>query len=48
MFERCPEDVQKAMTQMFRRLAESQSQIKTYDQQVYEVKVVGSDVLVQL
>jgi nitrite reductase/ring-hydroxylating ferredoxin subunit len=48
MFERCPEDVQKAMTQMFRRLAESQSQIKTYDQPVYEVKVVGSDVLVQL
>jgi nitrite reductase/ring-hydroxylating ferredoxin subunit len=44
MFGRCPGDVQKAMGQMFSRLAENQSLIKTYDQPVYEVKV-DSDTL---
>jgi hypothetical protein len=34
------------MTQMFRRLAESQSMIRTFDQPVYEVKIDGNDVLV--
>jgi nitrite reductase/ring-hydroxylating ferredoxin subunit len=48
MFARCPEDVQKEMTQMFRRLGENQSLIKTYDQPVYSVKSDGNDVLVQL
>ena len=48
MFEDCPDHVRNEMTQMFRRLAENQSTIKTYDQPVYEVKVVGGDVLVRM
>ena len=48
MFARCPEDVQKEMMQMFRRLGENQRLIKTYDQPVYEVKVEGNDVRVLL
>jgi nitrite reductase/ring-hydroxylating ferredoxin subunit len=48
MFTGCPEKVKKAVTQMFDGIAEEQRLIKTYDQPVYEVKVDGSDVLVQL
>ena len=48
MFTGCPEKVKKAVTQMFEGIAEEQRLIKTYDQPVYEVKVDGSDVLVQL
>jgi len=48
MFARCPEDVQKEMTQMFRHLGENQSLIKTYDQPVYQVKSDGNEVFVQL
>ena len=48
MFTGCPEKVKKAMVQMFEGIAEEQRLIKTYDQPVYEVKVDGSDVLVQL
>jgi nitrite reductase/ring-hydroxylating ferredoxin subunit len=48
MFTGCPEKVKKAVTQMFDGIAEEQRLIKTYDMPVYEVKVDGSDVLVQL
>jgi len=48
MFTGCPEKVKKAVAQMFEGIAEEQRLIKTYDQPVYEVKVVGSDILVQL
>ena len=48
IFAKCPEDVRNGMTQMFRRLAENQSMIKTYDQPVYEVKVDGNNLLIQL
>ncbi len=33
---------------MFEGIAEEQRLIKTYDQQVYEVNVDGSDVLIQM
>ena len=48
MFDGCPDHVRNGMTQMFRRLAENQSTIKTYDQPVYEIKVKGDDVFVRL
>jgi uncharacterized membrane protein YkoI len=48
MFTGCPEKVKKTMVQMFDGIAEEQRLIKTYDQPVYEVKMDGSDVLVQL
>jgi hypothetical protein len=48
MFAKCPEEVQKAMKQMFQHIGESQSLIKTYDLPVYEVKVDGNDLLIQL
>ncbi len=48
MFTGCPEKVKKAVAQMFEGIAEEQRLIKTYDQPVYEVKVNGSDILVQL
>jgi nitrite reductase/ring-hydroxylating ferredoxin subunit len=43
-----PEEVQKVITQMLKHTAENQSLIKTYDLQVYKVKVDGNDLLVQL
>jgi len=48
MFAKCPEEVQKAMKQMFQRIGENQSLIKTYDLPVYEAKVDGNDLLIQL
>ncbi len=48
MFTGCPEKVKKTVAQMFEGIAEEQRLIKTYDQPVYEVKVDGNDVLVQL
>jgi nitrite reductase/ring-hydroxylating ferredoxin subunit len=48
MFTGCPEKVKKAVAQMFEGIAEEQRLIRTYDQPVYEVKVDGSDILVQL
>ncbi len=48
MFTGCPEKVKKAVAQMFEGIVEEQRLIKTYDQSVYEVKVDGDDVLVQL
>ena len=48
MFTGCPEKVKKAVAQMFEGIAEEQRLIKTYDQQVYEVNVDGSDVLIQM
>ena len=48
MFTGCPEKVKKAVAQMFEGIAEEQRLIKTYDQPVYEIKVDGSDVFVQL
>ena len=45
---KCPEEVQKVMTQMLKHIAENQSLIKTYDLPVYEVKVDGGDLLVEL
>ncbi len=48
MFAKCPEEVQKAMKQMFQQIGENQSLIKTYDLPVYEVKVDGNDLLNQL
>lgn len=48
MFEGCPDHVRNEMTKMFRRLAENQSTIKTYDQPIYQVKVDGDNVLVRI
>jgi uncharacterized membrane protein YkoI len=48
MFTGCPEKVKKTVAQMFEGIAEEQRLIKTYDQQVYEVKVDGSNVLVRI
>jgi len=48
MFAGCPEKVKKTVAQMFEGIAEEQRLIKTYDQSVYNVKVDGSDVLVQI
>ena len=48
MFTGCPEKVKKAVAQMFEGIAQEQRLIKTYDQPVYEVKVDGDDVVVQL
>jgi nitrite reductase/ring-hydroxylating ferredoxin subunit len=48
MFTGCPEKVKKEVAQLFEGIADEQRLIKTYDQPVYEVKVDGSDVLVQL
>jgi len=48
MFTGCPETVKTAVTQMFDGIAEEQHLIKTYDLTVYDVKVVGSDVLVRI
>ncbi len=45
---KCSEEAQKVMTQMLKHLAENQSLIKTYDLPVYEVKVDGTDLLVEL
>ena len=45
---KCPEEVQKGLTKMLKHLAENQSLIKTYDLPVYEVKVDGTDLLVEL
>jgi nitrite reductase/ring-hydroxylating ferredoxin subunit len=47
-FAKCPEEVQKAMKQMFQHLSENQSLIKTYDLPVYEVKVDGHNLLVRI
>ena len=48
MFAKCPEEVQKAMKQMFQHIGENQSLIKTYDLPVYEVKVDSNELLIQL
>jgi nitrite reductase/ring-hydroxylating ferredoxin subunit len=48
MFTGCPDNVKKAVAQMFEGIAEEQRLIKTYDQPVYLVNFDGDDVLVQL
>jgi nitrite reductase/ring-hydroxylating ferredoxin subunit len=47
-FSGCPEHVRKEMGAMFEGIAAAQSSIKTYDVPAYEVKIDGSDLLVQL
>jgi nitrite reductase/ring-hydroxylating ferredoxin subunit len=48
MFAKCPEEVQKAMTQMAQRMGEIMSVIKTYDMPVFEAKVDGNDLLINI
>lgn len=48
MFTGCPENVKKAVAQMFEGIAEEQRLIRTYDQPVYEVNADNGDVLVRL
>ncbi len=48
MFGGCPGDVQKAMGQMFSRLAQNQGLIKTYDQPVFEVKADNGTVRIRI
>ncbi|MGB8308537.1 MAG: non-heme iron oxygenase ferredoxin subunit [Methanoregula sp.] len=48
MFTGCPEKVKKAVEQMYEGIFEEQRLIKTYDQLVYDVKMDGSDVLIQI
>ena len=47
-FSGCPENVRKEMGEMFKGIAAAQNLIKTYDMPVYEVKVDGNDLLVNL
>ena len=48
LFAKCPEEVQKTMTQMAQRIGEIQSVIKTYDRPIYEVKIDANDLLVNI
>jgi nitrite reductase/ring-hydroxylating ferredoxin subunit len=48
MFTKCPEEVQKAMAQMTQRMGEIMGVIKTYDMPVFEAKVDGDDLLINI
>jgi nitrite reductase/ring-hydroxylating ferredoxin subunit len=48
VFAKCPEEVQKTMMQMAQRMGEIQSVIKTYNRLVYEVKVDGNDLFINV
>ncbi|MGB8780706.1 MAG: Rieske 2Fe-2S domain-containing protein [Candidatus Bathyarchaeia archaeon] len=48
IFEKCPEEVQKTISQLVQRQREIQKFIKTYDQPTYEVKAEGNDILVRV
>jgi len=47
-FSGCPENVRKAVGEMFAGVTEEQRLIKTYDLPVYKVKREGSHILVDL
>ena len=48
MLAKCPEEFQKAMTQMTQRMGEIMGVIKTYDMPVFEAKVDGNDLLINI
>jgi nitrite reductase/ring-hydroxylating ferredoxin subunit len=48
MFEKCPEEVQKMMNQMMQKMGEIQKEVKTHDVPIYEAKVEGNAVFVDI
>ncbi|MGD0159070.1 MAG: Rieske 2Fe-2S domain-containing protein [Candidatus Bathyarchaeia archaeon] len=48
MFEKCPEEVQRTISQVLQRQRELQKVIRTYDQLTYTVRVEGSQVLARV
>lgn len=48
IFEKCPEEVQKTISQLIKSQREMQKVIKTYDQLTYTVRVEGNSVLAKV
>ena len=48
LFAKCPEEVRKTVMQMAKRSGEIMSTIKTYNMPVYEVKMDGDDLLINI
>jgi hypothetical protein len=48
ILEKCPEEVQKTISQLVQRQREMQKVIKTYDQPTYAVRVEGNHVLARV
>jgi nitrite reductase/ring-hydroxylating ferredoxin subunit len=48
IFEKCPEEVQKSFSQMAQRMGEIQKEIKTHEMPIYETKIDGDAIFVNI